>query len=348
MNITFKNGDMFSEKVDAIVNTVNCVGVMGKGVALEFKNRWPENYKEYKAVCARKGLRPGKLLIHENPGLLNDSEPRFLVNFPTKDNWRSKSKISYVSDGLDALIDEIQRLNIRSIAMPPLGCGNGGLDWNDVKPLIKDKLRNLSNVEVIVFEPYVTSDAPEYEESKLKMTSGRAILLKTLGDLEKHFDGALDRLSMQKIAYFLQAFGVNLNLNFSRNLHGPYSESLRKAYLALEGTGMITGFVKGDRLSRVTQSGYAIADDFLNNDRSFDNQIIEKVDKLIQGYESPYGLELLSSVHWLAEHEKHSPIEKIIEEMGRWSENKRNLFQENAIRAAYDRLVDDGLLIETI
>jgi len=149
---------------------------------------------------------------------------------------------------------------------------------------------------------------------------------------------------MQKLAYFLQAFGVNLNLNFSKNLHGPYSESLRKAYIALEDNGMITGFVKGDRLSRVTQSGYAIADEYLNNDPSFNSNVIDKVDKLIQGYESPYGLELLSSVHWLAKHEKHSPIEKIIEEMAQWNENKRNLFQEDAIRAAYERLAEDGLL----
>ncbi|WP_407977634.1 macro domain-containing protein (plasmid) [Brucella pseudogrignonensis] len=344
MTITFKTGDLFSESVEALVNTVNCVGVMGKGVALEFKNRWPENYKEYKALCAVKGLRPGKVFIHENNRLFGENGPKFLVNFPTKDNWRSKSKISYVSDGLDALADELNRLKIKSIAMPPLGCGNGGLDWNEVKPLIKSKLSGLTNVEIVVFEPFITDELPEHEESKLKMTSGRALLLKTLGDVEKHFDGAIDRLSMQKLAYFLQAFGINLNLNFSRNLHGPYSEGLRKAYISLEEHGMITGFVKGDRLSHVTQSGYAIADEYLNNNLSSNSSVIEKVDKLIQGYESPYGLELLSSVHWLAKHEKHSPIEKIIEEMAKWNENKRSLFQEDAIRAAYDRLTDDGLL----
>ena len=344
MTIKFKNGDMFSEHVEALVNTVNCVGVMGKGVALEFKKRWPENYKKYKSICAKKGLRPGQIFIFDNGSMFDSDDPRYLINFPTKDHWKAKSKISYVEEGLDALALEVKSLGIKTIAMPPLGCGNGGLKWDEVKPLIISKLGHLENIDIIVFEPFEAREAPEFSETTLPMTKGRAILLKTLGDIEKYFDGSFDRVSLQKIAYFVQALGFDLNLKFSRNLHGPYSDALRKSYISLEKHGLIEGFVEGDRLSKVTPAGYAVADEFISNNLENAAILIERLDHLIQGYESPYGLELLSSVHWLAHHEKHAPVEKIIAEMATWNENKRNLFQEDAIREAYKRLEDDGLL----
>jgi len=344
MSFTFKNGDMFAEPVEALVNTVNCVGVMGKGVALEFKKRWPANYKAYKKVCDAKGLVPGRMFVFDTHQLFPTDGPRYLVNFPTKAHWRSKSKLSYVEDGLDALVETIRQYDIRSIAIPPLGCGNGGLDWADVKPLITSKLEVLPDVHFVVFPPMDALDEPEHAHAKFPMTFERAILLKSLGDLEGYFDGSFDRISLQKIAYFLQAFGVKLNLEFSRNLHGPYSETLRKSYIALEMSGMIGGFVSGDRQARATPSGYAVADEYLGKSETLGSEIIERLDRLIQGYESPYGLELLSSVHWLAHHERYYPIEKIVEAMQNWNENKRNSFKEDAIRLAYERLRDDGLL----
>ncbi len=344
MTISFKSGDMFAEPVEALVNTVNCVGVMGKGVALEFKKRWPSNFKAYKDQCSTKQLRPGSLFVFDTQGLIVAEGPRFLINFPTKDHWRSKSKISYIEDGLDALVDTIKKYEIKSIAIPPLGCGNGGLDWDDVRPLIVSKLSMIEGVEIVVFTPKVASDHPEYSNSDMHMTYPRAVLLKSLNDLERYFDGSFDRISLQKIAYFLQVLGVNFNLAFARNLHGPYSETLKKAYMAFEEHGMISGFVTGDRQTHVTNTGCALAEEFLSKGNDSGEDIIDRLSKLIQGYESPYGLELLSSVHWLAHHERHYPVEKIIAEMLSWTENKRNLFGENVIRTAYQRLQDDGLL----
>lgn len=344
MSLTFKSGDMFAEPVDALVNTVNCVGVMGKGVALEFKQRWPDNFKAYKAVCDAKALVPGKILIHENLSLFGSDGPRFLINFPTKAHWRSPSKLAYIEDGLDALIHEIRYFDIKSIALPPLGCGNGGLDWADVKPIIAEKLSVLDGVDVIVFSPKESADEPEFSaKATLAMNRSRATLLKVLSELELHFDGAFDRLSLQKIVYFLQVFGVNFNLNFQRNLYGPYSEPLKKAFGALERRGMISGFFDGDRRAHVTPAGCAIADDFLLNDNINIDGIVEKMARLIEGYESPYGMELLSSVHWLADNEKRYPVEKVIEALRDWSEHK-NLFDEVSIRAAYHRLTEDGLI----
>lgn len=344
MTIQTKKGDMFAEPVDALVNTVNCVGVMGKGVALEFKNRWPANFRAYKSLCDAKGLKPGEMFVFDTKELFASEGPRYLVNFPTKSHWRSKSKMEYIEDGLDALVETIRKHEIKSIAIPPLGCGNGGLDWADVRPLIEEKLSTLDDVKIILFAPKHAADAPEHVHSSLPMTFQRAILLKALNDLERYFDGSFDRISLQKITYFLQALGVNFKLKFSRNLHGPYSETLKLAFVTMDRHGMIDGFLSGERQAHVTPSGCAIADEFLDQAETKANDIIDRLSKLVQGYESPYGLELLSSVHWLAHHEGHFPVERIIEEMLGWSEAKRSRFGEDAIRAAYSRLCEDGLL----
>ncbi|MCO6406897.1 type II toxin-antitoxin system antitoxin DNA ADP-ribosyl glycohydrolase DarG [Hoeflea alexandrii] len=344
MTIITKKGDMFAEPVEALVNTVNCVGIMGKGVALEFKNRWPANFRAYKKLCDAKNLKPGQMFVYDTKELFTSNGPRFLINFPTKAHWRSKSKIEYIEDGLDALSSVIRENRIRSIAIPPLGCGNGGLDWADVRPLIEAKLSTLENIDIILFAPKHTADEPEHVHSGLPMTYPRAVLLKALNDLESFFDGSFDRISLQKLVYFLQALGVDFNLKFARNLHGPYSETLKLAYVALEHHGMISGFLTGDRQAHVTNSGCAVAEDFLSRSDSNAAEIVDRLSKLIQGYESPYGLELLSSVHWLARHEGHFPVEKIIEEMMSWNETKRNTYSAEAIRGAYDRLKEDSLL----
>ena len=344
MTLVFKNGDMFSEPVEALVNTVNCVGVMGKGVALEVKKRWPENYRAYKKLCDAQGLRPGKMFVFDTRRLFTADGPRYIINFPTKDHWRGKSKLSFVSEGLDAFVDAIRQHGIKSVALPPLGCGNGGLDWADVRELITAKLSQLDGVKIVVFPPKDAVDEPEYVNAALPMTYGRAVLLKALGDMETYFSGAFDRISLQKIAYFLQMLGVKLNLEFSRDLHGPYSEALRKAYVTLEKNKMISGFATGNRQAHVTPAGYAAADEFLSKQSVESDVIIERLDRLIQGYENPYGLELLSSVHWLAVHENHYPVDRIVEALQSWSETKRNSFSEDAIRVAYARLVEDELI----
>lgn len=345
MTLTFKSGDMFAEPVEALVNTVNCVGVMGKGVALEFKKRWPGNFKAYKKACDAQNLRPGRILTFDTGQLFANDGPRYLVNFPTKDHWRSPSKIEYIETGLDALVAEISALNIRSIAIPPLGCGNGGLDWADVKPLIISKLGSLDDVNIVIFGPKDSGDLPKFSEtSPLEMTYPRAMLLKSFAELEVYFSGAFDRISMQKVIYFLQALSVDFKLQFQRNHYGPYSDQLKTAFGRFEKAGLINGFSSGDYLTHVTPAGVAVADEFLQKNNDHGDEVVEKLSHLIQGYESPYGLELLSSVHWLAQHEKCYPVEKIIVEMQSWNEEKRNKFDEASIRVAYERLNEDGLL----
>lgn len=344
MSVTFKTGDLFLDKSEALVNTVNCVGVMGKGVAYEFKHLWPENYKAYKKVCDAKKLRPGQMLIFELGNLFENGEPKFIVNFPTKDHWRAKSKLEYISNGLDALVSDIKKYQIKSIALPPLGCGNGGLDWNVVRPMMVEKLSELENVSVSIYEPLAGRDAPEHVETGLKMTKGRAVFLRAIAELETPFDGALDRLSLQKIAYFLQVMGVPLNLDFNKNLYGPYSDALKKAVVTLEDNYKLIAGFQAEREAHVTQAGYATAEDFLKNDEQSE-AVIEKLSKLVDGFETPYGLELLSTVHKVAtSSDAKDDIGRITSEMLVLERNKRNVFPEDEIRLAFKRLKDDHLL----
>jgi O-acetyl-ADP-ribose deacetylase (regulator of RNase III)/uncharacterized protein YwgA len=346
MTILFKSGDLFDQETDALVNTVNCVGIMGKGVALEFKRRWPDNFKKYKKLCDSKSLRPGSLYIHDLNNLFGSNTPKFIINFPTKDHWRAKSQLEFVEDGLDALADALRNFPIGSIALPPLGCGNGGLDWEVVRPLIVDKLAHLNDVQIIVMEPHQQQDLSEFRVPDFPMTFPRAMLLKTLVDLDYLFHGEYDRISLQKLTYFLQALGVPFRLKFARNLFGPYSDALRKSFIALEKQGMVQGFSAPERMSHVTQGAYALADEYLGQaGKSQEAQrTIEKLSKLIQGYESPFGLELLSSVHHIAVSEGMQSVEQVTQAMSAWSDNKRNKYSASVIKVAYQRLDEDNLL----
>ncbi|WP_204377182.1 type II toxin-antitoxin system antitoxin DNA ADP-ribosyl glycohydrolase DarG [Xanthomonas nasturtii] len=340
-DMTFKAGDMFLTNADAIVNTVNCVGVMGKGVALEFKRRWPENYKFYKKACDKRELRPGKMLTYDRGSIFDSDRPRFLINFPTKDHWRSKSKIEYIEAGLDALIDEIISRSIKSIALPPLGCGNGGLDWAVVRPLIIQKLSVLSGVRVEVYGPLGEGVDPEYLDVSAKMTRSRAIFIKSIASLEPRFGGSVDRLSLQKLAYFLQYLGIPFNLEFKNSLYGPYSSTLKKALVKLDKWRYLSGYIDGNRSASVTSAGYAAADEYIRV-HGLNEDIVEKLAHLFQGYDSPYGLELLSTTHFnasrgLAYGGGDYPTDSS-------DAYRKNVFPLHEVKAARDRLIEDGLL----
>jgi O-acetyl-ADP-ribose deacetylase (regulator of RNase III) len=144
--IEFQRGDILQAETQAVVNPVNCVGVMGRGLALQFRNAFPQNYAAYKTVCDRGELYPGKMFVFEH-------DAKYIINFPTKRHWRYKSKIEDIQAGLVSLANEVRQRNISSIAIPPLGCGLGGLDWNHVRPLIEQAFSGLPSVRVLVYGP---------------------------------------------------------------------------------------------------------------------------------------------------------------------------------------------------
>ena len=176
MSIQVVQGDLLKQDdVDAIVNTVNCVGIMGKGIALQFKNKWPKNFSAYEAACRAGEVRPGKLFVFDAGAY---ARPHFIINFPTKDHWRGKSKLAFIRDGLIDLVAQIKRLNIQSVAIPPLGCGNGGLQWEDVRPMIVGAFAAIPDVDARLFEPSGAPDpkSMEINTEKPRMTDRKSVV----------------------------------------------------------------------------------------------------------------------------------------------------------------------------
>lgn len=148
--IEIGHGSILKADSVAIVNAVNCVGIMGKGIALQFKKAYPDNFEAYRKACEARAVKPGSMFIFEIESMIN---PRYIINFPTKRHWKEKSQIEDIEAGLKSLVEEVQKRNISSIAVPPLGCGLGGLKWSIVRPLIEKAFTKLPAVHVILFEP---------------------------------------------------------------------------------------------------------------------------------------------------------------------------------------------------
>jgi O-acetyl-ADP-ribose deacetylase (regulator of RNase III) len=143
-------GNLLEADTEALVNTVNTEGVMGKGIALQFKRKYPEMFEAYQQACKEGQVQPGRMHVYERREMIN---PRYIINFPTKRHWRSPSRIEDIKAGLSALVEEIRKRSIKSIALPPLGCGNGGLHWSEVLPAIRIALADLTDVRLLVYPP---------------------------------------------------------------------------------------------------------------------------------------------------------------------------------------------------
>ena len=345
--IKLTQGDLLKQDdVDAIVNTVNCVGVMGKGIALQFKNKWPANFNAYAAACKASQVRPGRMFVFDSGGLV---KPNFIINFPTKDHWRGSSKIEFIRNGLVDLVAQVKHLGIRSIAVPPLGCGNGGLDWADVRPLIEAAFETLPDVEVRLFEPAGAPDPKtmEVRTKRPRMTAGRAAIVKVL-DTYRELNYGLSKIEVQKLAYFLQEAGGPLDLPFVKHHYGPYSDTLRHALNTMEGhfiRGLGDGVVEAE--IEPTEDALADAEAFIAEKQHSElaGQVV-RVGRLIDGYQSSYGMELLASVHWVATHEADvRSLDDAVAAVHAWNDRKRHLMKPEHIASAWKRLGDEGWLV---
>jgi O-acetyl-ADP-ribose deacetylase (regulator of RNase III) len=332
-------GNLLQADAEALVNTVNCVGFMGKGIALQFKQAWPENFEAYAKACKAGNVRPGQMFIWETGRMV---DPKFIINFPTKRDWREKSRITDIKSGLRALIADVRRLGIRSIAVPPLGCGNGGLNWRDVRPLIEEAFAELPDVSVLLYSPEGAPDAKAMpvNTAKPKMTASRALFIKLMNEY-----GALSYrrtlLEVQKLGYFLQEAGEPLRLRFEAGLYGPYAANLNKVLELMEGH-FIRGYGDSQRPDaeiELLSGAVEAADDFLTDHRDSVSRLT-RVAELIQGFETPYGMELLSTVHWVCTHSSPNATtaNAAIQFVRDWNERKREMFRPEHIRVAYERL----------
>ncbi len=345
--IEFKTGDIFAEDAEALVNSVNCVGVMGRGVALQFKNTFPENFQAYRSACDRGEVQPGAMFVFESRTLGN---PRYIINFPTKRHWRSKSRMTDIEAGLAALADEIRARGIRSVALPPLATGLGGLSWAQVRPAIENALRDLNEVRVTVFEPgSVPADGrPNRSRTAPKMTVASAVLI---GLMDRYLRGLLDPfvtlLEIHKLMYFLQEAGEPLRLDYRKAAHGPYAPKLRFVMRALEGHYTIGYRDGGDAPTkeiRLVPGATQDAMQFLET-KPDTRERFARVSELVDGFESSFGLELLSTVHWVAMQHPTATDEALIEFTYGWGRHKRK-FAPRQIRLALSHLRQHGWLLE--
>jgi len=345
--VEITRGSILKADAEALVNTVNCEGYMGKGIALQFKKAFPENFEAYARACRAREVRPGKMFVCETGSMLN---PRYIINFPTKRHWRGKSRLDDIEAGLQALVKEIKNRGISSVAVPPLGCGLGGLDWNTVRLMIERALAELPGVRALLFEP---AGAPKAKTmpvrtSRPRMTTARALFIESM---RRYVELAyrLTLLEIQKLAYFLQEAGEPLRLRYEAGHYGPYAHNLNKVLEVLEGH-LIRGYGDTQRPDveiELLPGAVEKADAFLQKHENSQARLA-RVTELIEGFETPYGMELLSSVHWVAHHDTEPvrSVDEAVHKIHQWSDRKHRMFRAEHICIAWKRLKEGGWLAQ--
>ncbi|MCL5801429.1 MAG: macro domain-containing protein [Gammaproteobacteria bacterium] len=341
--ISYTQGDILKAEAEALVNTVNCVGVMGRGIARQFKQAFPANFEAYAAACQRAEVQPGRMFVFDTGQL---TMPRYIINFPTKRHWRGKSRIEDIETGLAALVEEIRSRHIRSIAIPPLGSGLGGLDWAEVRPRIERALAMLPEVEAIVFEPggATTDTSCNRSRDVPKMTPGRAALVSLMRRyLAALLDPTITLLEVHKLMYFLQAAGEPLRLRYVKGTYGPYAENLRHVLREIEGH-FITGYADGgdapEKPLWLVPGAVSDAEAFLKTHVETLERL-EQVARLVEGFETPYGLELLATIHWVVTQEGTKELTDIAHRVHEWNRRKRQ-FSLAQIELGTQRLQSQG------
>jgi O-acetyl-ADP-ribose deacetylase (regulator of RNase III) len=348
----FTQGNLLDAHVEAVVNTVNTVGIMGKGIALMFREHFPDNFKAYEAACKAGEVRVGAMFVTSSMEL---SGPRWIVNFPTKMHWRQPTKLEWIRDGLDALHQIIREKGIRSIALPPLGCGNGGLDWKEVRPLIESALADLKDVEVVVYEPTAKYQNVAKKEGVEQLTPARALIAEMV---RRYWVLGIEctLLEIQKLAWFLERtikrMGLKdpLDLRFEANRYGPYAARLTHLLNGLDGSYLHCDkrIADADPFDTIwfEDKKQETVDLYLKSPEAKEYlPALKATDELIDGFQSPLGMEVLATVDWLIVREGvESTLLGIREGIQNWpagkshAERKQRLFSDRLVGLALERL----------
>lgn len=358
--IFYTQGNLLDAPVDALVNTVNTVGVMGKGIALMFKERYELNFRLYAAACKASQVKIGRMFVTETGEL---DGPRWIINFPTKEHWKGNSRLEWVESGLLDLKRVLRDRQIRSVAIPPLGAGNGGLDWPTVKLRIETALADLDGVDVFVYEP----TAEYLNVAKLAgvqcLTPARALVAESV---RRYWVLGMDcsLLEVQKLAWFLERsldcleLPNELQLDFKAHRYGPYARKLNHLLNGLDGSylradkriadaGPLDGIRFDDGRKDVVQA-------YLKREAKDVMPALDLASRVIDGFESPFGMELLSSVDWLLHREGVAPeAQAVLNGLANWpadaaagaGKRKSKIFDERSVRIALDRLLASPLYV---
>lgn len=352
--IRFTQGNLLEAPVEAVVNTVNTVGVMGKGIALMFKERFEENYKAYAAACRAGEVQVGRMFV--TPGVELEG-PRWIINFPTKKDWKHPTKLEWVQSGLEALKQVITDKQIRSIAIPPLGCGNGGLEWAVVRPMIEAALSDLPEVAVLVYEPTPKYQNVAKKKGVEKLTPARALIAELV---RRYWVLGIEctLLEIQKLAWFLERsikrLGLDdpLKLGFKADRYGPYANRLDHLLDGLDGSYLHCDkrIADADPFATIwfEESKREMVELYLKtSEAKVYLPALEATDTLIDGFQSPLGMEALATVDWLVAREGVEPtLPGVRQGLERWpagvgaAQRKMKLFNDKLIVLALGRLRD--------
>lgn len=336
--IKYIKGNILESEAEALVNTVNTNGVMSKGIALQFKKTYPDNFKAYVNACKSGKVSVGKMFVFRDKNLLSGA--KIIINFPTKTDWRKPSEYSYIEAGLTDLLNIIDAYNIKSIAIPPLGSGNGGLEWEKVKRIIDKRLSSLKT-DVFVYEP-ADKIKELLKKERVKLTDARAMLLYVLYDLVKNGE-YVSEFSSEKICYFMQRFGAEkyLRLKFKPYFYGPYSGKVRHILQILNGS-YIMGYSDMNKRPfeplMLVKDGYDTVLEYINKSDEI-KKITLKTTEFLTGFYSDFALELLSSVDYIANKNGVFDRESVIRKINEWSDRKRSMFSnQRYIDIALDKI----------
>ena len=340
--INYKVGDILTSDHQALVNTVNTVGVMGKGIALKFKKTFPIVEQEYQEAVKNNLIKIGKVqVVHTNM-----ISPKFVINFPTKKHWKNPSKLEYIDKGLQDLVNVIMQNNIKSISIPPLGCGNGKLSWHKVKPLMEYYLLPLSEkVDITIFEPGY-HEQRMINKKDVKLTPARAMLIYLMMNYQV-LGYSINLLVVQKLAYFLQKFGKDLKLEYEKGFYGPYAHRLLHLLKYLNGYYIFFKEENNKPNTSVKLNEKTLPDVFKYYDMEISEerkQRVEQVLNLVNGFESPYGLELLATVDFVVDRTSKASPEEIQFEISSWTNRKKELMKPYHIKVAHQRLSEFQLI----
>ncbi len=350
----FTSGNMLQADVEALVNTVNTVGVMGKGIALMFKEAYPENFKSYVAAYKRGEIRTGHMFVTELPARL-EGGPRWIINFPTKEHWRGRSRMEWITKGLEDLRRVIRERGISSIAVPPLGCGAGGLNWPDVRAAIVEALGDLKAVNVVVYEPTSQYQNVTKRRGLQKLTPARAMVAELVRSYSV-LGIECSVLEIQKMAWFLERsiekldLPNPLNLCFEANRYGPYADRLRHLLDDLDGSYLhcerrLADARPADAIWFDDAKRDLVAAYLGSGDAKQYQDALDRTTALIDGFQSPLGLELLATVDWLVAREGVEPeLQAVRDALAHWpggrsaGERKLRLFDDRMLGLALERL----------
>jgi O-acetyl-ADP-ribose deacetylase (regulator of RNase III)/uncharacterized protein YwgA len=348
--VKVQTGDMFTSKAQTLINTVNCVGVMGKGIALEFKNRYPEMFADYAARCERGGVKLGK------PYLFKVSPNRWILNFPTKDHWRSLSRIEDIENGLDYLLAHYKQWGITSIAVPPLGSGHGGLEWRIVGPILHRYLERME-IPVELYAPYGTPreelqlsfltgelvDASRADELKERMNPSWVALVEILKRIEDEpYHWQVGRIMFQKIAYVATLQGIPTGLEFRRGSFGPFAEGLKSLESRLLNHRLIVEERLGKMLAVKVGPSYQVAKKEYAKDLETWNATLDNVADLfvrLRTQQAEIVATVLFAGHELAERTQSVPSEReVLSEVMTWKEHRRPPLHQPEVAATIRNL----------